>query len=157
MLISLLLKLRALRRRDLPATLAIERACFAPPWREADFDVTLAPRGAVGLAAEIDGELCGYLVANRAGNRLRIRRLCVDPPARRLGVAAHFVKQTAKELRGGERLDAFIHERNMTAQLFLRSQGFQAINIDGDCYRFEYRPGEQAAPFMPLNRVAKYL
>ncbi|HVA51373.1 MAG TPA: GNAT family N-acetyltransferase [Pirellulales bacterium] len=162
---SLCFHLRLLRRRDVPAMLTIERACFASPWGEADFAAALAPDRAFGLAAECHGDVCGYLIGEREGGRVQVLNLCVGPPARRRGVASLLVQAVAGRLRQQQRLVTIVGERNLPAQLFCRSQGFRAVTIlrrylpgtGDDAYLFEYRPHAAAAPFMPANRVAAYL
>ena len=158
------IRIRALARRDLPEVLAIERASFAAPWSEADFDGVLRCQRVFALAAECDGELCGYLVGECEGGRVQMLDLAVDVHARRRGVAARLVREVARQLHGRQRLVTIVGERNLAGQLFYRSQGFRAVTIlqrlwqtDEDGYLFEYRPGERHAPFMPANRVAAYL
>jgi [ribosomal protein S18]-alanine N-acetyltransferase len=156
---------RPLKRRDLPDVLAIERASFASPWRETDFDATLRLKHVFGLAAEIEGELCGYLLGETEGRRILVLNLCVEHGARRRGIATALIRAVTRQLRTGHRLVTIVGERNLAAQLFYRSQGFRAVTIlrrlyDGthdDAYLFEHRSGEGAAPFLPANRVAAYL
>ena len=164
MLTSLLIKLRAVRRRDLPVMLAIERASFSSPWREADFEAALAPDRAFSLAAECEGELCGYLIGEQEGRRVQVLNLCVAQHRRRQGVGAQLVGAIAGRLNRRQRLVTIVNERNLAAQLFFRSQGFWAVTIlrkfrsrTDDAYLFEYRPNQTAAPFMPANRITAYL
>jgi ribosomal-protein-alanine N-acetyltransferase len=163
---SLFFQLRALARRDVPEVLAIERACFSDPWGESAFDLALRSPRSFAVAAEYCGELCGYLIGEQEGGRVQVLNLCVDPRARRRGVATRLLNCVADQLRRRQRLVTIVSERNLPAQLFYRARGFRAVTIlhrfwpsygDDDAYLFEYRPGEIEGPFMPANRVAAYL
>ena len=164
MITSLQFCVRALSRRDVPEALAIERACYSSPWGEADFDVVLRSPRSFALVAELDGELCGYLIGEQEAGRVQVLNLCVAARARRRGVASCLVHAVARQLRARQRLVTIVSERNLAAQLFFHSQGFHAVTIlrrfwqsADDAYLFEYRHGEPTAPFMPANRVAAYL
>lgn len=155
---------RALTRRDVPDVLTIERACYSLPWSEAHFDFVLRSPRTFALAADLEGELCGYLIGEQEAGRVEVRNLCVDARARRRGIASCLVRAVARQLRRRQRLVTIVSECNLAAQLFCRSQGFWAVTIlrkwatsGADGYLFEYRRGEPAAPFMPANRVAAYL
>ena len=159
------IRLRPLARRDLSDVLAIERASFAAPWCEADFDGLLRSRRGFALVADCEGELCGYLVGECEAGRVQVLNLAVDARARRRGVAGCLVRAVARQLQGRQRLVTIVSERNLAAQLFYRAQSFCAVTIlrrfwpatGDDAYLFEYRPGQRLAPFLPANRVAAYL
>ncbi|HJT35622.1 MAG TPA: GNAT family N-acetyltransferase [Pirellulales bacterium] len=158
--------IRWLRRRDLPDVLAIERASFAAPWSEADFDATLRRPYCFALAAEQSDALCGYLFGALDGKYVHLLNVAVAPGHRRRGVGSRLVDEVADRLRtSGRRLVVVLGERNLPAQLFYRAQGFRAVGVlrnfwngtRDDAYLFEHRPGERAAPFLPANRIAAYL
>lgn len=160
------IELRALTRRDIPDVLAIERASFSDPWDESMFDAVLRSRRTFSIAAEHQGELCGYLVGEVEGRRVQVLNLCVDAPLRRRGVGSRLIGTLTRHLDPRQRLVAIVAEVNLPAQHFYRSRQFHAVSIlrnlpaaggQVDSYLFEYRPGERAAPYMPANRVAAYL
>ena len=160
------LHIRWLRRLDLPDVLEIERASFAAPWSEADFDATLRRPYCFGLAAEQWQSLCGYLLGALDGKYVHLLNMAVAPVHRRRGVGSRLLAEVVDRLRpSGRRLMAVLGERNVPAQLFYRAHGFRAVGVlrdfwngtRDDAYLFEHRPGERAAPFLPANRIAAYL
>jgi ribosomal-protein-alanine N-acetyltransferase len=163
-LASIPIQLRALTRRDLADVLAIERASFTDAWSEREFDLMLRSPRSFAFVAEMCEEVCGYLIGEQEGRRVQVHNLCVDPRARRRGVASSLIRRIARQLQGRQRLVTIVSERNVPAQLFYRSQGFHVVTIlrrlrssTDDSYLFEYRPRERSAPFMPANRIAAYL
>ncbi|MGH7192034.1 MAG: GNAT family N-acetyltransferase [Candidatus Saccharimonadales bacterium] len=168
------LNIRWLRRRDLPDVLAIERASFAAPWSEADFDATLRRPYCFGLAAERCQSqrhsqwqsLCGYLLGAVDGKYVHLLNLAVAPDCRRRGIGSRLLSEVTERLSAsGRRLVVVLGERNVPAQLFYRAQGFRAVGVlrdfwngtRDDAYLLEHRPGELSAPFLPANRIAAYL
>ncbi len=160
------LEIRWLRRRDLPGVLAIERASFAAPWSEADFDATLRRPYCFGLAADRWQSLCGYLLGALDGKYVHLLNLAVAPTHRRRGIGSRLVGELIERTHcSGRRLVVVLGERNLTAQVFYRAQGFRAVGIlrdfwngtRDDAYLLEHRPGERAAPFLPANRIVAYL
>ncbi len=136
--------------RHFPAVLAIERAWFADPWTQRDFDRTLKCRGTAGLVAELCDRVAGFVIFRRLRPRrpgriepMEILDLVVAPSLCRRGIARKLVESI--ERRAG--LATLIGERNLDAQLFFRRLGFRATRIltgyfrDGqDAYGFVWKP-----------------
>ena len=78
---------RRLTYADLPQVVAIERRAFTTPWSLAMFVLELSKPSGVCLAAEVDGELAGYLVCSRYDLVWHIMNVSVDPDRRRRGIA----------------------------------------------------------------------
>lgn len=149
------IQLRPLTRLDLPDVLAIERSSFSDPWDEALFDNIMRSRRTLAIAADLQGELCGYLVGEVEGRCVQVLNLCVDAPARRRGVGGRLVSGVTRCLDRRMRCVAIVAEANLPAQLLYRSQAFRATAIlrdvragcaNPDSYWFEYGPRERAAP-----------
>ena len=81
------IEVRRLTYADLPQVVAIERRAFSTPWSLAMFVLELSKPSGVCLAAEVDGELAGYLVCSRYDLVWHIMNVSVDPDRRRRGIA----------------------------------------------------------------------
>ena len=53
--------IRWMIRRDMPSVLAIEQECFEFPWYEDDFVRCLRQRNCIGMVAELDDKVVGYM------------------------------------------------------------------------------------------------
>lgn len=131
---------------DSPAVVAIERACTAPPWSEADFLAALRrPYHGAYVAVE-DGKILGFWVQELTPGTVHIKRLAVHPAFRRLGVGRQMVVAITGRLAPGgrTRATATVPETELVAQVFLRSCGFlwtETIRGEGggrDSYIFQY-------------------
>lgn len=139
---------RWLIRRDMPQVLVIERESFNDPWTLEEFLVSLRERNTIGQVAERGEIVVGYVVYRLHRARIEILNLAVDPRERRRGVGTQLVGRLVQKLSTGRRrsLTAKVRERNVAAQLFLRSRGFRAVCVlhgaydageDGYLMRFE--------------------
>ena len=81
------IEIRRLTYADLPQVVAIERRAFTTPWSLAMFVLELSKPSGVCLAAEVEGELVGYLVCSRYDTVWHIMNVAVDPDRRRRGIA----------------------------------------------------------------------
>src|SRR5436305_10428320 len=79
--------LRPLAYGDLPGVLAIERRAFTSPWSLAMFVLELSKPSGICLAAEVEGELAGYLICSRYDTVWHIMNVAVDPELRRRRIA----------------------------------------------------------------------
>lgn len=146
------LHIRWMIRRDMEEVQAIERASFHQPWTEADFISELRERNQIGMVAEINGPrvgpIVGFMVYGLFKRHLDIRDFAVDPEHRRHGVGLAMIeKLTAKLLpQRRTRIRVVQPDSNLDGHLFLRSAGFEAVEIvrgmfeepDVDGYLFEY-------------------
>ncbi len=139
---------RWLIRRDMPQVLVIERESFNDPWTLEEFLVSLRERNTIGQVAERGEIVVGYVVYRLHRARIEILNLAVDPRERRRGVGTQLVGRLVQKLSAGRRrsITAKVRERNVAAQLFLRSCGFRAVCVlhgaydageDGYLMRFE--------------------
>ena len=135
-------------RLDMPAVLRIERDSFDDPWTEEEFLGYLRERITIGQVAERGEIVVGYVVYRLHRARIEVVNLAVDPRERRRGVGTRLVGGLVQKLSAGRRrsITAKVRERNVAAQLFLRSCGFRAVCVlhgaydageDGYLMRFE--------------------
>lgn len=140
--------LRWMVRSDLPAVLAIEKQSFAQPWAEGDFLRCLRHRNCIGMVAECDGRIEGFVLCELHEGRLHLLNLAVHPDSRRSGIGAQLVggiiARLTNQLR--RKITACVSERNSAALAFFRSRGFRAVRVlwgyypdsDSDAYLMEH-------------------
>lgn len=132
-------------RRDLVAIEAIEAATFANPWTAEDFCRRLRKLDSIGQVVEIDERVAAYCLYVLTPVAIRLLRIATDRRWRRHGAATAMVDRLKKKLSSNRRhwIRADVPETRLPAQLFLRSQGFRAIQCLPDAvpeptYRFEF-------------------
>lgn len=133
-------------RRDMPEVMTIEQACFGEhAWTEEDWLAHLRQRNTIAIVAEHQktGAVVGYLAYELYPIRLEIIHLAIHPDWQRQGIGQMLVKRLQGKIDGHQRrflLTATVEESNLAAQLFLASQGFQAVGIWPDHgIRMNYR------------------
>lgn len=145
-------RIRWMIRRDMPAVLAIEEASSEFPWPEDEFIRCLRQRNCIGMAAERDDEVVGFMIYELHKNRLHLLNLAVDANCRREGVGRAMVQKLKDELSSERRNRIMLEvcETNLDAQLFLSKLGFKAISVlrgfwektEEDAYLFQFRCGK---------------
>lgn len=147
---KLKVQVRWLIRRDMPEVQAIEDASFEFPWSEESFIKVLRQRNCIGMVAEHDERVIGFVIYELHKNRLHILNFGVHPEFRRRGVGAALADKLKSKLtvQRRNRLMLETRETNVTSQLFWRSQGFRAISVlrnfypdgpDEDAYLFSWK------------------
>ncbi|MFK7735986.1 MAG: ribosomal protein S18-alanine N-acetyltransferase [Pirellulaceae bacterium] len=123
-------------RRDMPSVLAIEEASFEFPWSEEEFIRCLRQRNCIGMVAESDDEVVGFMIYELHKNRLHLLNFSVAPEFRRTSVGSSMIeKLTGKlSLERRSRIMLEVRETNLDAQLFFKSLGFRAISVLRDFY-----------------------
>ena len=135
--------------RDMPQVLAIEAESFDHPWSDDDFMKTLRQRNCIGMVAELDERVIGFMIYELQKNRLHVVNFAVHAAWRRQGVGQGMVEKLLSKLTVERRNQVLleVRETNLDAQLFFRDMGFRAIAIindnyrdsDEDAYLFQYR------------------
>ena len=160
--------IRWMIRRDMPAVLGIENKCFEFAWTEEDFIRCLRQRNCIGMVAEKDDEVVGFMIYELHKNRLHILNFAVNPEFRRQGVGRSMVSKLLGKLshERRNRIMLEVRETNLDAQLFFKSLGFRAISVLRDFYedtiedaylmQFRYQPtaDELAHPHNRISRMA---
>lgn len=119
--------IRWMIRRDMPEVLAIENASFPFPWLEDDFIRMLRLRNTIGMVAEHDDNIVGFMVYSLEKHRLDVWNFAVHPDFRRCGVGHQMVEKLVAKLshQRRTRISTTVRESNLGAQLFFRQMGFQ--------------------------------
>ena len=145
-------------RRDMPEVLAIEKQAFEFPWYEEDFIRCLRQRNCIGMVAEANERVVGFMVYELHKHRLHILNFAVNQRLRRRGVGTQMCKKLISKLSHDRRSRVLleIRETNLPAQLFFRSLGFRAVSVlrqfyaatpdDADLMHYRYS-GPAAAAF----------
>jgi ribosomal-protein-alanine N-acetyltransferase len=141
--------IRWMIRRDMPAVLCIEQAAFEFRWTEEDFLRCLRTRNCLGMVAEHDEQVVGFMIYELHKNRLHILNFAVDPRFARMGVGTAMVGKLVSKLspERKNRIMLEVRETNINAHLFFKSLGFRAISLlrgfyddsAEDAYLMQYR------------------
>lgn len=158
--------IRWMIRRDMPEVLEIEQHSFEFPWSEDDFIRCLRQRNCIGMVAEHNERVVGFMIYELHKNQLHVLNFAVAREYRRRGAGAQMVEKLVGKLshQRRNRILLEVRETNLTAQLFFKELGFRAITVLRDFYedtvedaylmqyRYEPAPAEAASA---VNRIAK--
>lgn len=124
-------QVRWMIRRDMPEVHAIERQSFPVPWTGEEFLTLLRQRNCIGMVAEHQERIVGFMIYELLKSQLHVLNFAVDPKCRRMGVGAKMVEKLINKLSQQRRneLRVEVREGNLAAQLFFKSQGFSATNV----------------------------
>ena len=160
--------IRWMIRRDMPEVLQTEQESFDYSWTEEDFLRCLRQRNCIGMVAEHQEKVVGFMIYELHKNKLHILNFAVTPALRRQGVGAQMVQKLIGKLSSHRRtrITLAVRETNLAAQLFFRSQGFRAVRVlrtyyedsGEDAFLMQYQlagdTGEGADE--AVNRIAQY-
>ncbi len=158
--------IRWMIRRDMADALDIENDGFEFPWSEDDFIRCLRQRNCIGMVAEQEDRVVGFMIYELHKTRLHLLNLAVSKDYRRRGVGAQMLaKLTAKlSTQRRTRILLEVRETNLPAQVFFRTLGFRAVSVLRDFYddttedaylmQYRYRPVESEM-ILPINRIKK--
>lgn len=128
--------IRWMIRRDMPEVMAIEGESFEFPWLEDDFVRCLRQRNCIGMVAEHEDRVVGFMIYELQKSRIHVLNFAVAAEHRRLGVGSQMIAKLIAKLspQRRSRLVLAIRETNLAAQLFFRENGFRAISVLHDYY-----------------------
>jgi [ribosomal protein S18]-alanine N-acetyltransferase len=144
--------IRWMIRRDMPEILAIEGESFEFPWSEEDFIRCLRQRNCIGMIAEHDDRVVGFMIYELNKNRIHVLNFAVAPALRRKGVGSQMIAKLAGKLSSQRRnrIVLEVRETNLAAQLFFRANAFRAVSVlhtyyddtpeDAYVMQYRYRP-----------------
>jgi len=134
--VEVALHIRWMIRRDMPRILAIEKASFENPWTEDEFIQHLRSRDTIGMVAERDDEVVGFMIYELHKNRLHLLTLAVHPNVRRKSIGRAMMERIMGKLSQDRRnrITLEVRESNLPAQLFFRQVGFRATGVVRDFY-----------------------
>jgi ribosomal-protein-alanine N-acetyltransferase len=160
--------IRWMIRRDMAEVLATELASFEYAWTEDDFLRCLRQRNCIGMVAENDERVIGFMIYELHRNRLHILNFAVHPSARRSGIGKQMVAKLINKLstHRRQRITLAVRERNLDAQMFFSRHEFKATRVlrsyyedsGEDAFQMEYRVGDESVDESEglVNRIAQY-
>ena len=158
--------IRWMIRRDMAEVLDIESQSFEFPWSEDDFIRCLRQRNCIGMVAEQDEQLVGFMIYELHKTRLHILNFAVSEDATRRSVGQQMIDKLISKLSSQRRtrITLEVRETNLDAQLFFRDCGFRAVSVLRDYYddtpedaylmQYRYQPTE-AEMIFPINRISR--
>lgn len=158
-------QIRWLIRRDMPEVLAIENDCYPHPWTEEQFLHCLRQRNCIGMVAEHNHEIVGFMVYELHRKHIHLLNIAVALSAHRHGVGRQMVDRLKDKLiKRRATLELTCSEKNLVAQLFFKSQGFKAVEVlpefyeatNDAAYVMHYRLEPDVHPYHPSNRMKDY-
>lgn len=158
--------IRWMIRRDMPEVLEIEQEGFEFPWCEEDFIRCLRQRNCIGMVAEHQDRVVGFMIYELHKTRLHVLNFAVARSASRSGVGNQMVSKLTSKLSGQRRtrITLEVRETNLPAQLFFRYCGFRAVSVlhkfyddtPEDAYLMQYRyQRHESGMIVPINRITR--
>ena len=123
-------------RRDMADVLEIESEAFEFAWSEEEFVRCLRQRNCIGMVAEWNDRVVGYMIYELHKNRLHVLNFAVAREFRRRGVGRRMIGKLVGKLapQRRSRILLEVRETNLDAQVFFRAMGFRAVSVLRDYY-----------------------
>jgi ribosomal protein S18 acetylase RimI-like enzyme len=149
-------------RRDFGAICAFEEASWrldahrqgSPMLREEDFVRWVRQSHCIGMSAQIDRHIAGSMIYSLQRRSIDLLYMVVDPLQRRLGVGTAMMNKLRSKLSRERRstLHIMVSERNVAAQLFLRSLHIPCVKtytemLCSDDMQPQHRPADDVYEF----------
>jgi [ribosomal protein S18]-alanine N-acetyltransferase len=158
--------IRWMIRRDMPDVLAIERESFEFPWLDDDFIRCLRQRNCIGMVAEHEDQVVGFMIYELHKTRIHVLNFAVASHYRRRGVGSQMIAKLSAKLSSQRRsrMVLEVRETNLDAQLFFRENGFRAVSVlrsyyadtPEDAYLMQYRHRSERQPAAaPVERIRR--
>ena len=145
----LVVHIRWMIRRDMAEVLKIEREAFDVPWYEEDFIRYLRQRNCIGMVAEHEGRVVGFMIYELHRTRIHLLNFAVKYGWRNRSVGRQMVAKLIGKLsdQRRRRITLEVRETNLAAQVFFRAMGFRALAVlknfyddtPEDAYLMQYR------------------
>src|SRR5436305_3532888 len=105
-------------RRDMVEALGIEKESFEFPWSEDDFIRCLRQRNCIGMVAEMDDRVVGFMIYELHKNRLHVLNFAVAARFRRRGIGSQMLRKLIGKLsqQRRSRIVLEVRETNLAAQ-----------------------------------------
>jgi len=141
--------IRWMLRCDMPEVLTIEAESFEFPWTDDDFMRSLRQRNCIGMVAEDDNQVVGFVIYELCKSHIHILNLSVAPQFCRHSIGTQMIRKLTDKLspQRRRRIILEVRETNLPAQLFFKKNGFKAISVlhnyypdtPEDAYIMQYR------------------
>ena len=135
------IEVRRLTYADLPQVVAVERRAFSTPWSLAMFVLELSKPSGLCLAAEVEGELVGYVICSRYDTVWHVMNVAVDPDMRRHGIATALLTTLVNRVGPDAQLTLEVRRSNAGAIALYERFAFRSV---GTRRRYYADNGEDA-------------
>ncbi len=117
--------------KDNQAVTNLEQICFAFPWNYEMVCETQSQSSFLGLVAESNGDVVGYVGAIYCFNQADIALVAVDPKLRRQGIAQLLINQLIEGLLVKNVNELFLEVRvsNTPARSLYNKMGFEEVGV----------------------------
>src|SRR5438128_3858819 len=95
--------IRWMIRRDMPEVLQTEQASFEYAWTEEDFLKCLRQRNCIGMVAEFEERVVGFMIYELHKTKLHILNFAVHPKFRRTGIGEQMIEKLIGKLSSHRR------------------------------------------------------
>ena len=156
-------QIRWMIRRDMGEVLQIETRSFEFPWSEEDFIHCLRQRNCIGMIAECNERVVGYMIYELHKSRLHVINFSVHPLYRRRGIGAQMIGKLVNKLSHERRPRILleIRETNYPAIKFFQRNGFLAVSLlrnfyqdtTEDAYLMQFECADHQ--FSQVNRISR--
>jgi len=146
-------QVRWMVRRDFAQVLTIEESCFEFPWTAEEFLQCLQQPNCLGMVAEYEERIVGFVIYETPKNRLFVSNIAVVPEFQRHGIARQMIQKLVTKMihQRRQKITIEIRETNLPALLCFRALGFKSTNIlknfydeqSEDAYVLQYRLGKE--------------
>jgi len=110
----------------LPEVLEIERQSFFDPWDEEQFILRLRVRNCIGMVAESNQVIAGFMVYEFTATRIILTNIAVLPDSRRQGIGSMMLDKLYKKLGSRrKRISLHVRDGNLPGHLFFKANGYE--------------------------------
>lgn len=154
--------IRWLIRRDMADVLRIE-AAQRGGWTEEEFLQALRQRNCIGMVAEHNGQIVGFMVYELHKDCLSLCNFGVDPAWRRRRIGQQMVGRMVDKLnqQRRSRIEVLVPDTHLSFHQFLKATGFTVTQVvrDGftDLYLFEFLLNPPKRQWHITNRISAHL
>lgn len=135
--------------RDLPEVLAIDEEGFQNPWPEKVLRQNLVSRHRIGMVAEVENRVVGFMIYELRDGLIHMMRFAVQESERRKGIGTDLVKKLVMKLHGQRRRRLLlpVPDRNLFfSPPFYAKRQLHAVAAvpsgdEGDGHLLEHRVG----------------
>lgn len=145
--------IRCMIRKDWFRVLLIEDQ-YPHAWSEDAFKTMLANRNTIGMVAEIDDLVVGFMIYTLEQGLIEVENFAVDSERMRTGIGKAMMQRLIGKLNPERRrcINLVVRESNFGMQSFLKAIGFRASRVyrgyyddtREDGYLFQYRVKDEA-------------
>ena len=129
------IKIRDIKPSDLPNLTPIEIASFPHAyWETEDFRTVLSDKNNYGLLVETHCEIVAFAIYSLDRKYISIINIAVSPHVRRQKIGFAIIEKLIMSLGKRKEICLTVSDQNLDAQLFFRSMGFKAVNVERNFY-----------------------